>query len=216
MSSITKACGGVGASARRGRSRSMSYPLQAKGASPTNLARKAKAADEMFASLVSEMNSAADVGVDSRREWRTTGGPYMADDDQVITDQYAIYLGDCVEVMSGLPPDCMHLSVYSPPFGGLYCYSSDVRDLSNSSNYEEFFVHYGHVVESLAKITMPGRMTAVHCADIPSGNSGIDHLDRFLRRRDPAAPEARVEVCRTILGMEGTPRRQKPARWRRD
>ena len=103
----------------------------------------------------------------------------MAEDDQVITDQYAIYLGDCVDVMSGLPPDCMHLSVYSPPFGGLYCYSSDVRDLSNSNSDEEFFYHYGHVIERLKTITMPGRMTAVHCADIYSGNSGIDHLIDF-------------------------------------
>ena len=131
----------------------------------------------------------------------------MADDDQVITDKYAIYLGDCVDMMAGLPPDCMHLSVYSPPFGGLYCYSSDVRDLSNSSSYEEFFVHYGHVVSQLLTITIPGRMTAVHCADIPSGNSGIDHLIDFsgdvirLHQKHGWKYIARYSVWKEPLGV---------------
>jgi DNA modification methylase len=51
--------------------------------------------------------------------------------DQVITDRYALYNGDCVEVMQSLPDGCVDLSVYSPPFAGLYQYSSDERDMSN-------------------------------------------------------------------------------------
>lgn len=100
----------------------------------------------------------------------------MAVKDQVITDQYAIYNGDCVELMRGLPDSKIHFSIYSPPFGGLYNYSSDPRDISNNDDYDGFFDHYGFVVSELARITMPGRLTAVHCTDIPSGNSGIDHL----------------------------------------
>ncbi len=56
----------------------------------------------------------------------------MAVTDQLITDRYAIYNGDCIEVMAALPSDSIHLSVYSPPFAGLYHYSSDDRDLSNT------------------------------------------------------------------------------------
>lgn len=89
-----------------------------------------------------------------------------------ITARSAIYHGDCVEVMNGLPDAAVHLSVYSPPFGGLYNYSSDERDLSNSNDYDEFFAHYEYVVNALHRITMPGRMTAVHCMDIPNSNSG--------------------------------------------
>jgi len=91
---------------------------------------------------------------------------------QQVTDRYAIYNGDCVEVMQGLPDDSIHLSVYSPPFAGLYVYSSSERDLSNSRDYGEFFEHYDHVVRELERITMPGRMTAVHCMDVPNSNSG--------------------------------------------
>jgi DNA modification methylase len=56
----------------------------------------------------------------------------MAITNQVITDKYAIYNGDCMEVLPGLPDGSIHLSVYSPPFAGLYQYSSSERDFSNN------------------------------------------------------------------------------------
>lgn len=99
--------------------------------------------------------------------------------DQRITERYAIYNGDCMEVMPGLPKESIHLSIYSPPFAGLYHYSSSERDLSNCRDYAEFFSHYGFVVRELFRLTIPGRMTAVHCMDTPSGNSGLDYLVDF-------------------------------------
>lgn len=99
--------------------------------------------------------------------------------DQKVTDRYAIYSGDCVEVMRAMPDEKVHLSVYSPPFGGLYHYSSSERDLSNCKDYAQFFEHYAFVVRELARLTVPGRMTAVHAMDVPSGNSGTDYLIDF-------------------------------------
>lgn len=96
--------------------------------------------------------------------------------DQLIGDRFALYLGDCMEVMVDLPPACVGLSVYSPPFGGLYHYSSDERDLSNCDNFPQFMRHYRFVVRELHRITAPGRITAVHCSDIPKSNSGTDAL----------------------------------------
>lgn len=98
---------------------------------------------------------------------------------QEITDRYAAYNGDCIEVMKTLPDERIHLSLYSPPFGGLYHYSSSERDLSNCKDYKQFFDHYAFVVRELFRLTMPGRMTAVHCMDVPSGNSGTDHMIDF-------------------------------------
>jgi hypothetical protein len=103
----------------------------------------------------------------------------MAVKDQRIANDHAVYLGDCCEVMPALKKESVHLSVYSPPFGGLYCYSSSDRDLSNADNYEHFFEHYAFVVRELFRVTMPGRMTAVHCMDVPSGNTGNDYLVDF-------------------------------------
>jgi len=103
----------------------------------------------------------------------------MAVIEQDIQDKYGIYNGDCIEVMKTLPDDCMHLSIYSPPFGGLYHYSSSDRDLSNCRDYDQFFEHYEFVVSEIFRLTQPGRMTAIHCMDVPSGNSGTDNLIDF-------------------------------------
>lgn len=108
----------------------------------------------------------------------------MAVLDQLITDKFAIYNSDCIEVMQSLPDASVHLSVYSPPFassgaGGLYVYSSSERDLSNCDNYDQFMQQYGYCVRELARLTVPGRMTAVHCMDIPRSNNGTDSYIDF-------------------------------------
>ena len=86
---------------------------------------------------------------------------------QEITEQYALYNGDCIEVMADLPDESFHLSIYSPPFCGMYNYSSSDRDLSNCKSYEDFFDHYEFVVQAIARLTRKGRLTGVHCMDVP-------------------------------------------------
>ena len=107
----------------------------------------------------------------------------MAIKNQIITDNYSLYLGDCIDVLGELPDKSIDLFIYSPPFasahGCLYQYSSSERDLSNCLNRDEFFEHYDFVVEQSARLIKPGRMVAVHTMDIPSGNSGLDHLYDF-------------------------------------
>jgi hypothetical protein len=105
---------------------------------------------------------------------------------QVINDRYALWNADCIEVMSELPAGSVHASVYSLPFArpgganpGLYHYSSSERDLSNSRSYEEFLDHYGFVVDQVGRLTMPGRISGVHCMDVPVGNSGGDAMADF-------------------------------------
>lgn len=100
----------------------------------------------------------------------------MAVKEQVIEETHAIYCGDCVEVMGSIPDESVHLTVYSPPFAGLYCYSSDDRDMSNAIDKDEFFDHYGFCIDELCRITMPGRIAAVHCMDIPLSNAGCDAM----------------------------------------
>lgn len=102
----------------------------------------------------------------------------MACLDQVQTDSYAIFNGDSAEVLQTLPDETIGLSVYSPPFateggGCLYNYSSSVRDLSNARTYDEFFEHYGFIVENITRLTIPGRLTLVHCMDVPKAGANI-------------------------------------------
>ena len=96
----------------------------------------------------------------------------MAIKEQKVTEDYALYNADCMDVMKEMPDDKINLSVYSPPFAGMYQYSSDERDLSNNDNYDDFMQHYQYVVNELYRITIPGRMTAVHCMDINLSNTG--------------------------------------------
>lgn len=86
--------------------------------------------------------------------------------DQVITDRYAIYNDDCVNVIQTLDDESIDLSVYSPPFAGLYNYSSDPRDMSNCDSKEQFLEQYEYLIKEMARITKPGRITAVHCTDV--------------------------------------------------
>ena len=95
---------------------------------------------------------------------------------QEVNDRYAIYNGDCIEIMQGLPDESIGLTVYSPPFAGLYQYSSDDRDMSNCIDRDEFFTHYGFAIDEIARVTKPGRISAVHCMDIPLSNAGCDAI----------------------------------------
>lgn len=104
--------------------------------------------------------------------------------DQSISDRYAVYCGDAMEALPDLPTESIHMSIYSPPFGvesggALYHYSSSDRDLSNSRTYKEFEEQYSYIIREIRRLTMPGRISAVHCADIPTGNTGTDALADF-------------------------------------
>jgi len=100
----------------------------------------------------------------------------MAVTAQSTTDRYAVYCGDCIEVLPDLPSNSVDLSVYSPPFCGLYNYSSSENDMSNCRSVEEFYKHYEFLVKHLQRVTRPGRLTAVHCADVPDGHGGLEDL----------------------------------------
>lgn len=90
----------------------------------------------------------------------------MTTKDQVVTSDYAIYNSDCMEVLPTLPDNSIDLSIYSPPFAGLYNYSSSERDFSNCESKEQFLEQYDFLVSEIARVTKPGRITAVHCTDV--------------------------------------------------
>lgn len=90
----------------------------------------------------------------------------MKTKDQIVTADYAIYNSDCMEVLPSLPDESIDLSVYSPPFAGLYNYSSSERDFSNCESKEQFLDQYDFLVSQIARVTKPGRITAVHCTDV--------------------------------------------------
>ncbi len=88
--------------------------------------------------------------------------------NQTQGENYHAYNADCIEVAKALPDNSIGYSVYSPPFVSLYTYSNSDRDMSNNSGDEEFFQQYQFLIEEKLRITKPGRLTSVHCCDLPS------------------------------------------------
>lgn len=86
--------------------------------------------------------------------------------DQLHTDKYSIYNGDCMDVITQLPDNSVDLSIYSPPFAGLYIYSSDKRDMSNNETPEDFLKHYEFLIKEMSRVVKAGRIVAVHCQDV--------------------------------------------------
>ncbi len=130
--------------------------------------------------------------------------------DQYITDQFALYNSDNMLVIPGMGDESIDLSIYSPPFCGLYNYSSDHRDMSNCETKEQFLVQYGFLVKEMARITKKGRINAVHVTEIVENNgnswdfpheviklhneNGFDYKGRITIWKEPLKVRMRTMV----------------------
>ena len=86
-------------------------------------------------------------------------------------DSWAIYLADCIEIMSGLPEGIIDLAIFSPPFSDLFVYSDSERDMGNCGSHDEFMEHYAYFTQELYRVLKPGRVACVHCSDLPARKS---------------------------------------------
>lgn len=120
--------------------------------------------------------------------------------EQVVTDRYAIYQGDSCELIRGIPTDTIHFGIHSPPFEGLYKFSNFDRDISNNDT-DGFWIHYQFLIQELLRVTMPGRIHAVHCMQLPTskirhGHIGMrDFRGEIVRAYEDAGWIFHSEVC---------------------
>jgi hypothetical protein len=120
--------------------------------------------------------------------------------DQVITDDYAVYLGDSCEVIREIPTDSIHFGIHSPPFEGLYKFSNSDRDISNNDG-PAFWEHYAFLIQELHRVTMPGRLHSVHVMQLPTskirhGHIGMrDFRGEVIRAYEDAGWIFHSEVC---------------------
>jgi len=120
--------------------------------------------------------------------------------NQIVTNEYAIYEGDSCELMKELPDNSVGFSIHSPPFEGLYKFSNSDRDVSNSEG-EDFWAHYGIIIEELYRITKAGRLASVHCMQLPTsitrnGFIGMrDFRGEIVRAYQKAGWYFHSEVC---------------------
>lgn len=99
----------------------------------------------------------------------------------VKTDNAELRLGDCVELIQNVPDESIGFSIFSPPFAELYTYSSELEDMGNSKDYNEFFIAFNYLVKELHRVMWSGRNVAVHCMDLPiqKGKEGYIGLRDF-------------------------------------
>lgn len=100
--------------------------------------------------------------------------------DQVVTEKYAAYRGDCVEVLAGIPDASIGYSIFSPPFASLYTYSNSPRDMGNCKSDDEFFRHFGFLIKELRRVMKPGREVSFHCMLMPTSKQ----RDGYIGLRD--------------------------------
>lgn len=100
--------------------------------------------------------------------------------DQVISDKYAIYNADSVELIKGIPENGIDYTIFSPPFASLYTYSNSDRDMGNCATHSEFYKHFQFLVKEMYRITKPGRLLSFHCMNLPTSKVN----DGFIGIRD--------------------------------
>lgn len=88
--------------------------------------------------------------------------------EQEVGERFALYHGDCVDVLRGLPDKSAGYSIFSPPFASLYTYSNSPRDMGNVRTYEEFFAHFAYLTPELFRVLKPGRLLSAHCMLLPT------------------------------------------------
>jgi hypothetical protein len=126
-----------------------------------NVERKSREAEAMTARLIENAHQYQLEELDMKASEKAA---YV--EDEIKTDQYHIMLGDSCDRMKEIATNSVHLSIYSPEFLNLFVYSNTERDMGNSGTDQMFYDHYGYVVKEVFRVTMPGRMSVVHVADV--------------------------------------------------
>lgn len=117
------------------------------------------------------------------------------------TRDWCMIKGDCVPAVSAMKKETVDYSIYSPPFASLYTYSASDRDMGNCRTHAEFYEHYRFLVKEMLRVTKPGRLSSVHCMNLPTskardGYIGIsDFRGEIVRIHVEAGWIFHSEVC---------------------
>lgn len=135
---------------------------ESEGAVVANIKRKQDQHDEMSAQMIKYMSAAMKKEIFGMGEEKSE-----YERDVVKTDDYEIHLSDCVDLAKEIDNDTIDYTIFSPPFESLYVFSNHLRDMGNSTK-EQFYQHFGYLVEEMFRITRPGRLLSFHCMNLPT------------------------------------------------
>lgn len=121
--------------------------------------------------------------------------------DVLVTDNYTLHLGDCVDVVGEIANDSIDYTIFSPPFASLYVYSNSDYDMGNVKDDAQFAAQFKFLVDDLLRVTRPGRLLSFHCMNLPTskqrdGVIGIrDFRGELIRTFVDAGWIYHSEVC---------------------
>jgi len=127
---------------------------ETEGAVLNNIKRKERQSNEMFNEIVNHMKD-LQINKKGRQEMNYK-------EDVVTGDDYTIYLGDCVEQTKRIESGSVGLTIFSPPFPGMYAYTNSSRDIGNTTSIEAMMDHFEYLIPELYRVSMPGRMCCIH------------------------------------------------------
>lgn len=148
---------------------------ETEGAVVRNIQRKEEDAMKLAENMLEHMRL---IEVDNIKGCSTVKTDYC--EDVVETENYTVWNGDCVEVSRKLSDNSIDFSVFSPPYLSLFTYSDSNRDMGNSKKDDEFYTHFGFLIDELIRITKPGRHVAVDCMNVPA----MKERDGFIGLKD--------------------------------
>ena len=115
--------------------------------------------------------------------------------DQQIGSDWAMYNADCIPVLQSMPDASVHYSVFSPPYLSLYTYSASDRDVGNCASDDEFWKHFGFVIDELFRLVKPGRNVSVDCMNVPA----MKERDGYIGIKDFRGDIIRAFVARGFV-----------------
>jgi len=147
----------------------------ADGAVTKNIERKEKQAMDMFDEIVSRMSIYTDVHGSGRDEMQ-----YQ--EDAAYGPDWTLYLGDSVHTMRHIPDESVGLSVFSPPFPGMYVYTNSPNDMGNVATLDEMINQFRYLMdrEHMYRIMMPGRNVCIHITQLTARKS----IDGYTGMKD--------------------------------
>lgn len=125
------------------------------GAVVANIERKEAQAQAMMASIVAEMSIYETIHKTMKQvaEYKTNIAKGKG---------WQLMLGDSCERIKELKAESVGLTVFSPPFPGMYTYTNSPRDIGNTTGVGEMMEHFSFLIPELLRITAPGRMCCIH------------------------------------------------------
>lgn len=131
-----------------------------------NVVQSINQKQKQFEIMQREMSEAINLNLEGKTLKQTE-----LDTTSVSNANYTIKRGDSCKLIKEIPDNCVHYSIFSPPFASLYTYSDHIEDMGNSKNYNDFFEHFKFLVKDIFRILKPGRNVSIHCMNLPTTKS---------------------------------------------